>query len=142
MIGKDGKQKGFIALMAVFFLSASLLALVVSLSAAGFYSRFNIFDCENKKISYFLASSCMNFALLDLAKNEASFPKNFLVGDSICQICNIDAADPMAIKIQTRAAYLGAYTNLDVSAKKTGNNIKITSFAESPSYIGPACNAP
>jgi|GEM_PF-6380785 len=73
MIPQNRKnQRGLVALMSVIIISAVLLVLMVSAASITFRGRFNALDYENKKIGVSLAESCVQAAMLELAKNASS----------------------------------------------------------------------
>lgn len=95
------KQKnGFIALMSVIVLAAVLLILMVSVAAIAFRGRFAVLDYENKKVSFFLAESCLQSAMLELVKNASSTAplaeKKISVGRSQSEYCRLCKAEPIA----------------------------------------------
>ena len=51
--------EGYAALVSVLLISFILLGLTASVSATTFYARFNVLDEENKRLSQFLAESCI-----------------------------------------------------------------------------------
>lgn len=146
-------QDGFIALMSVIIISAILIVLVVIISTSSFFTRFNVLDYENKKVSNFLAEACVENALVNLAKDPSYHPTDTINGDKVtvdlasanktCRICQISGSgtfvDPYAIK--TRAVYSNAYTYFAVKAESAPGNLKIDSWDEQTSYSG-SCAVP
>ena len=138
-------QDGFIALTSVIIISAILLILVAVVSTAGFFTRFNVLDYENKTISSALAEACVETALVNLAADPTNYPASIPVpaGKQItvdstktCRICSVSATT-----IKTRAAYNKAYTNLTVVGNLDASNFNVTSWDEN--LTGPAgCNLP
>lgn len=63
--------KGFIALMSALVISAVLLLIATGGSLAGFYTRVTSVDVESKERSFFLAESCVDQTLLELAHNPS-----------------------------------------------------------------------
>ena len=137
-------MKGFIALISVILISAVLIALVVMVSAAGFYSRFNVLDYENKKVSVSLAEACAETALVNLAKNPTNYPSSIppagilttvdLAAGKTCRICLVSLSSPYSII--TRAVYNNAYTNLTVTGTLGASNFNVSSWDEQASYAG------
>ena len=122
------KHGGYIALMSVIIISLMLLALVAVLSTSGYFSRFNVLAAEYKRISLGLAESCVNVALLEIAKDPTYAGNETIpVGVNECNIKSItynpasgyDANNQKVATIKTWAQYPlinGAFSNLEVSA--------------------------
>lgn len=103
---------GFIALMSVIIISATLLAIIVSANVIGFYGRVNVLDFEFKEQSAALAEACVNYAILKLAQDDS------YAGDEIRPVgsdeCKIYPIGPNKI-IETQGVYRNSYTNLRVT---------------------------
>lgn len=110
-------QHGYVALMSALIISVVLVILSVSISTAGFYSRFNVADSEYKQRSSALAEGCIDAALLRLAQNAAYAPD--AGGDVItldtdtCKIVSVSALAGQKI-IQVQAVYNKAVTNFKI----------------------------
>jgi hypothetical protein len=63
-------ERGFIALMSVIIISAILLVLMIGVSTASFWARFDSLGNEERQIARGLAQSCINVALLALATSS------------------------------------------------------------------------
>ena len=94
---------GYIALITAVAVSAALLIISSFTAYLTFSSRFNSLDYENKKVSRFLAESCLQTAILKLEKDPNYSPSDQINGDcvgvadgcnspnakSICKICSV-----------------------------------------------------
>ena len=145
--------KGFVALMSVIIIGAMLSLFVFTLGVSTFYSRYGIFDSENKHMSVALADACVNSAILKIAQNPSYAPaaggECVGVGGEcggtgelqVCKICDVTTAGAITT-IQIRAAYGGAYTNVAVSVDSSDGRFGIVSRRELPTYGGPLCVFP
>ncbi len=141
-------QKGFIALMTVIIVGAVLMVLIFTLGASAFLNRFSTFDTENKRISLALAESCANMAMIKIAQNPSYDPQavgagecvgvgdNCPTGKMICKICEVSPVGGPNYTIYARAAYNGAYTNIEVDGSIVSNNFSVTRWVEAESYSG------
>jgi len=146
-------NRGFVALISVIIIFAILLVLATLIATSSFFTRFNVLDYENKKVSTALAEACAETAMVNLAKDKDFNPTAtgdcVSVGDGctdparkkVCKICSIDPVliprtlgDPVTITV--RAVYNGAYTNLQVQGNISSSNFAVTSWDEVP-YSGP-----
>jgi hypothetical protein len=137
---KDSRnQKGFIALISVIIIFAILLMLTALIATSTFFTRFNVLDYENKKVSANLAEACAQIAMVNLAKDPGGYPGSLPVaGQQItiatgktCRICAITSGPFI---ITTRAVYNKAYTNLKVVGTLNSSNFNVTSWDEFTPY--------
>ncbi len=144
-------QQGFVALISVIILSASLLILVALISIAGYYTRFNVLDLEDKQVSVALAEGCTETALVRIAQNSSYAPAGsgdcVSIGGTcgaadpqkVCKICSVSAGP--SYDIVTRAVYNKAYSTVKVKATLLGTSFTINSWDEQTT--GPAgCTVP
>jgi len=135
-------QEGFVALISVIIIAAILIVLVALIATSSFFTRFNVLDYENKKVSASLAEACAEIALVNLAKDPTVYPGSIpAAGQQItvdtgktCKICSVTASSPYTIV--TRAKYNKAYTNLTVVGTLSLSNFDVTSWSEQPNYLG------
>ncbi len=122
---KTKNESGFIALMAVIVISAVLLSITFSVSAGGYFTRFNVLNGEFKRISLGLAESCVDVALLKIGEQYTTYTGNetIPVGTQNCKIDPITyAPDPggnpnkKIASISTTASYEGAFSSMQISA--------------------------
>ncbi len=140
-------QDGFIALTSVILISAALLILAGVLSTSGFYSRFNVLDYENKKVSTSLAEACAESALAGLAANPSGYgatipPAGIQIAvdaGKTCKICFVSGASPYTII--ERGSYQNAYANLTVNVTLGAANFTVNSWDEQAIYSG-SCTLP
>lgn len=135
------KQEGFIALVSVLLISVILIIITFSISASGYFTRFNVLDSESKKISLGLAEGCVQKAMLNLAYGSLTVPQTVNIGTNSCKICSQTGGAPNTIK--TRAVFNHSYSNVTVQLTKDAfNNFTINSWEDGPSYTGVGCNVP
>lgn len=115
---------GYIALITGILISVSLLVLVAIVSFQGFFSRFTVFESEQKEQSSYLAESCVQTAILKIAQNvnyhqTATFPEPPVpVGGtgSTCTVASISQGTfPSLRDIKARGVVGNAVTNLIVT---------------------------
>jgi hypothetical protein len=117
--------------MSALIISVVLVILSVSISTAGFYSRFNVADSEYKQRSSALAEGCIDAALLRLAQNAAYAPA--AGGDVItldtdtCKIVSVSTLAGQKI-IQVQAVYNKAVTNFKIVVDS--NSLSLISWEE------------
>lgn len=134
-------KRGFVALMSVMIISAVLLTMVFTLGVSSFFSRFSVFDQENKFASRMLAESCIGTAMLRILQDEAYTGDELVVVNAnnpqaVCRICAITTDSGIIV---ARATYNGAYTNLRVVGSVGPNNFMVTTWEEIPTYSGTTC---
>lgn len=126
-------QNGYIALMSAIIISVVLVMLSVSVSTAGFYSRFNVVEFEYKQRSSALAEGCINSALLKLAQNPAYVPtaggETIFIGTDSCTILSVTTTAGQ-ITIQSKATFQQAVTNVQVVV--TSGTLSLMSWQELP----------
>src|SRR5687767_5360098 len=113
---QSARQQGYIALTSVVVISALLLSLTATMSLAGFSSRFNVLDSEFKTMSNFLASACVDTAILKLIDNLSYAGGETITVDTgqTCEIVSVDDTGPTEKTILTHAEFRRAHTNLEV----------------------------
>lgn len=129
---------GFIALVSAIIISATLIAIVLSLNLSSFFTRFNILDSENKRRSEFLAEICLDTARMNLEEDKTYVGnEKIMEGGDSCRVCSVQISSG-AIEIQTRASVGYAYTNLKAILNPT--NFLVVSFEELPVSTAPGCS--
>lgn len=135
VISNQKTEQGFIALISVVIISAVLVGLAFTVSASGFYARFDALNGEFKRVSLGLAESCQNVALLKFAQNYNYDPTTdpgyqvslggvpISVGPNSCiikpfyQATVIDAPHHRkTVYIATQASYHSAFSNIQVAS--------------------------
>ncbi len=130
---KRKKNEGFVALISVIIISATLLLIVTTLSYTGFYGRLNVLDSEYKERSSFLAEACADQALLAITNNPAGYTGNATSTISGTDQCYIGFISPSVIEIfETRGIFQNAYTDLKIKVDTT--NMSIISWEEIPKF--------
>lgn len=108
------EQNGFVLLMSSIVISAILVAVVLSLSFSGFYTRFNLLDGYNKEASLKLAEACGQMAVLKRIQNNSYAGNETLsVGSEHCKVRPV--LTPGDIIIETTASVSGAFSNIRVN---------------------------
>lgn len=130
-------NEGFIALTATIIVAAVLLILAVSVASSGFQSRFSVFDGEVKEVSRGLAEACVQFAILEYAKDNSytgnNHPKTVVFDPDPtksreCTIISVSGSAP-ALQIRTQAEFRSSFTNLEVVIDAT-NDYAVDSWEE------------
>ena len=105
----QNKQHGFMALISTIIISIILLSMAVSLNLTNFYAQSNTLDSEFKEISFNLAESCIQIALLKIIQNPNYHPDNELmnINSKTCTLISINNG-----AIETMANYKNYTTNL------------------------------
>lgn len=111
--------KGYIALITVILISASLLTTVVAVSFQGFFSRIHILESEQKEQSAYLAESCINTAILKIAQDVdylQNTSETITVGDKTCEIVSVTNGLVFVSNrlIKAQGHFKEAFTNLAV----------------------------
>jgi hypothetical protein len=146
-------QSGFIALISVIVIAAILIILVALVSTTNFFTRFNVLDYENKKVSTSLAEGCINTAIVNLAKDVSYAP--VAGGDclsmggtcggvdpqKVCRICSVTTSGSNKI-IVARAKYNKAYTNITAKVTPGTTDFTVNSWDETATYTGSPCIVP
>lgn len=119
-------NKGFIALITSIIISVILVGLVFTTSTSGFFSRIGAINSEYKRLSLYMAESCADLALLNIAKDYSYTPiaggETLTIGDGHCLIQSVTygAEDPITHRkialINTVAEHRGSWTNIKVEA--------------------------
>ncbi len=137
-----GNRDGFIALTSALVIAALLLAASVAASRSGAFARFNALDSEEKSISEAAAESCVEKALLAIARNEAVWRASALRGEAtvdagahppiVCHIAGVSSSSGEYV-IDAWAefpptGFPRAATNLRVTVKRS--DLSIVSWQE------------
>lgn len=136
-MSKVKKQDGFVALTSVVIIAVILMAVTLSLSFTGFYSRFNILTTDYKERSFSLAEACAETALLKLALDtDYAGSETIAVEGHTCEILPIsESAGEITIKTKAYFPASGAertVTNLVIVAGSA--NLNIISWEEVPNH--------
>lgn len=122
---KNKQESGFAALMSAIIISLILLAVVFALGTDGYFARVNSSNIEYKRVSFGLAESCANAALLRIAKNYSYAPPGggeaVAVGSQSCTIKSVTYIPDSAHRqeqatIVATANFNNAFTNFIVQA--------------------------
>lgn len=111
--------------MSVIIIALVLLGLTFSVSAGGFFSRFNVLDGEFKRVSLGLAESCANAALLKIGQNYNYAPAaggdDVFIGGQTCTIVSVGSGT--ARTIVTKADFHGAFSTMKIAANVQDPNV-------------------
>ncbi len=121
----QNKQRGFMALISTIIISIILLSMAVSLNLTNFYAQSNTLDSEFKEISFNLAESCIQIALLKIIQNPNYHPDSEVVkiNSNTCTIILINNNT-----VETSANYKNYITNLRATINP--NTMQIKSLEE------------
>lgn len=112
------ENKGYIALVSVIILGGILLAVVASVSLLSYHRGATEIDYQSKQLSFFLAYSCLDHALLQLASDKSySGNETHYIGSFECSVGQIvvkKGGVASSIMIPTSATLDGAKTGLSV----------------------------
>ena len=123
-------QQGYIALISVIAICLILVGLTFLMNVGGFSSRFSVLGSEYKRVSLGLSESCVNAALLKVAKDYSyqivSDPAyvsgqgvEVQVGTDQCYIKDITSPDANHKRmIKTQAHYQDAFSNMEISVDR------------------------
>lgn len=129
---KKLNQDGYIAITTVIVLSLVMLSVAIALSSSGFFSRFDAVDFSNKRDSYFLARSCMNYARYRLGLNSNySGNETVNISSNICLVGSVITSGANKI-IQASATVNRSTTRLRLTINRT--NLSTVSFEELVSF--------
>ena len=120
----QNKKGGYIALISTVIISAVLVGSAFTVARSGFFSRFDSLNSEYKRISKGMAESCINEALLEIAKNQnASGTGSGLSVDCQYSINNSESYDPVThqktVNIVSTAEYPaknGAFSKMEINS--------------------------
>ena len=125
---------GYIALISAIVISILLIAITFTLSFTGFYSRFNVLDSENKKISSALAEACVNSAMVKLANDKdyvlIATDHAIPVGGNTCNIVEIKLPRTNPVTIHAQGIHNRSYTDLEVEVNVSLTNVTVNSWKE------------
>ena len=141
---KNKSNRGYIALISVIVISLVLVSLTSLLSYGGYFTRASAANGEYKRISLGLAESCVNKALLEIAKNPDYLGNEPSVNVGAVDTCGIktviyynpstssecsnptsgyDSNNQKVACITTQANYKGAFSNMTITAKVQDPNV-------------------
>ena len=111
-------HKGYIAITTSIVLSLVILAVAVTFGSAGFFTRFDTVDFNDKRESYFLARSCMNYARYRLGLSSSySGNQSVTISYRTCNVGSVTTSGSNKI-IQAWSVVSGATTNLRLTVKR------------------------
>ncbi|MEK7641066.1 MAG: hypothetical protein AAB389_03665 [Patescibacteria group bacterium] len=105
-------QSGYLAITMSIVVTFFLLVLAISLGSSNLFTRGNVTDFYSKQFSYFIARSCLNHALLQLA-DVSTYTGNetIYISDQTCTLLTI-TTDASNTIIRAEALVNSAATNL------------------------------
>ncbi len=115
------KNGGYIALISTIIISAILIGLTAMVSQSSFFSRFDSLNGEYKRISKGMAESCVNLALLEIAKSPNMDSVTNTSGGSVDCKYSIDNSLPYdsehkkIVNIIGTANYNGAFSKIEAN---------------------------
>jgi hypothetical protein len=121
MNGRLNLQSGYIALTSVIIISALLLAVALTGSAANYFNRLAVLGDEFKQQSFGLARACVNYAAWEIAGNpgfNSAAPYRVTLGRDECTVLSVTQGGGQATVIvqgqYPKAGPEKSYTNLTV----------------------------
>ena len=146
--------RGFIALTSAIIIAAVLLGITATLSTSGYFARGDSLTTEYKRMSLGLAESCVNIALLNLAKDYdyAGGGSDVVIGqdaEGIDEKCHIDAVSPApsadvagatqkTVTITAHGIYRDTYSDLSVRSTLQNPTSPVTNTYLTVSPLLPA----
>jgi hypothetical protein len=128
-------QQGYVALISAIVISVLLITITFALSFTSFYGRGNILNSEFKKVSYGLASSCAENAMLKLALNQSYVPvsggETLNLGSNTCKIISVTSSGSQRT-IKTQSIYKNTYSNLQVLVTLSPSSLTVNRWTETP----------
>lgn len=107
-----GGKSGYLAIATALILSVIIVIVGTVAAAMVFFGRMDTLVLSDKERVYFLAESCYEFALLQLAKDSGySGTSKVSVGSSTCDVVSVTEEGNNRI-IKTRASTTYSHTNL------------------------------
>lgn len=106
------KKNGYIALTISMVMALFVMILAISFGSSSLFTRTNVVNYADKQLSYFVARSCLNHALFQLA-NSLSYDGNetIQVSSNSCVLSTITTSGNN-LTIQAKAQIGSAVTNL------------------------------
>lgn len=123
------RERGYLAITVALIFSLIALFIAASLGTRTLIARFSRLEYVNKKISYALARSCDDAALLRLREDmNYSGNETLAIGTYTCTIFPVEQAAPNYV-IKTKAAVQRVTTNLKFTVN---SNLQHVSLEELP----------
>lgn len=109
-------RSGYLAITTAIIISLVMLLVASVLGSSSLFSRFSDLDSLSKKESYYLARSCVDYALLKMAVGTYSGNETVLIGSQQCTILPIETSgNNKIVKAKGQSAVGGVTTNLKVT---------------------------
>jgi hypothetical protein len=127
------KEKGFVALISVILICASLLLIATTLSYTGFYARANGLDSEYKERSSAFAEACGDQTLLSLTNDSAYTGNATTTINGVDKCYTYPVTTSGALKtFETRGIYQNHYTYLKIIFDTSTQSVQ--SWEELPKF--------
>lgn len=118
-VNSSEDSEGYIAVVSSLILTAIIITVVLVSASSVFFGRAGTFIFKDKKSTRFLAESCLEVALLNLADDKGySGNETITVGSSSCKIGPITLAAENRIVNSSASSTLSA-TNLQLTVVST-----------------------
>jgi len=132
MMKKSHTDKGYIAITSAIIITILILAIVITISTTGYFSRFNILGLLSKDSSSALSEGCTDTALLELALDrDYAGATTTVVASTTCEILAIETNGDLKT-VKTRATDNETITNTEVILDTT--DFTIVSWDEVKSF--------
>ena len=119
---------GYIAITVSIILSVVVMAIAIAFGSANLLTRADFLDFNNKQLSFSIARSCLNYALLRLAETPTYTGNATIdISDRQCAILPIETSGSNKI-IKVKAQISGATTNFRLTVN--GSSLATVSLEE------------
>src|SRR3989344_8609135 len=117
---QDSKvNSGYIAITVSIILSVIVVAIAIAFGSSNLLTRSDFLDFNNKQLSFSIARSCLNYALLRLAENSNYVGNDILnISEQQCTISPIETSGSNKI-IKVKAQISGATTNFRLTVNSS-----------------------
>lgn len=106
------RESGYIAITTAIIFSLLVLFVTFSVGMSGLYTRLNKLEAYNKRISYFTARSCLEFAQLSLKQNWSyAGNETKTISGRACTILATEVSGANKV-VKAKATVSGDTTNL------------------------------
>lgn len=123
------KNSGYLAVTTAIIISLIMLLVASTLSSSSLFSRLSDLDSFNKKESYYLSRSCLDYALLKMAVGVYSGNETVPIGAKECAILAIETSGSNKIlKAKGQSTNGNVITNLKLTVNSL--DLSTVSFEE------------
>ena len=125
-------ERGYIAITTTIILSILMLILATTIGSINLLARFGVVDFYNKRTSFYVARSCLEYGRLKLSLDTAyAGSESRLIGGYSCSLQAVETFGQNKI-IKARAQINGSTTNLKLTVDT--NTLSTVSLEEAVSF--------